>query len=233
MKKATCVIRLGPCLVPEAGQFDQLIAAAGDLNSVQCYDAPAGEALPDPDRVHCAVLTGSAAMVTDHHPWSELAAEWTQRYLELERPLLGICYGHQLIAYALGAPVGKNPAGREIGTIEVKLSPAAQHDPVFGNLPKQLRVHSSHLESVLALPPGAELLGSSARDAHQVVRFAPCAWGVQFHPEFTAQVMRGYIDQRSAAVRDEGGDPQALRDAVASTNDGPQLLRAFFAYADR
>ncbi|MDE2496754.1 MAG: gamma-glutamyl-gamma-aminobutyrate hydrolase family protein, partial [Xanthomonadaceae bacterium] len=76
----------------------------------------AGEALPEPAEIAGAVITGSAAMVTERADWSEHTAGWIRDAMDAETPLFGVCYGHQLMAHALGGTVGWLPAGREIGT---------------------------------------------------------------------------------------------------------------------
>ena len=85
-----------------------------------------GEALPDPRSVRAVVVTGSAAMVTSREPWSERTAAWLCETVEVKTPVLGICYGHQLLAHALGGRVEDNPQGRHIGTVDVTLTDAAE-----------------------------------------------------------------------------------------------------------
>ncbi len=70
-----------------------------------------GEALPEPASLSGAILTGAWAMVTDHAEWSERTAAWIRSAMDHQLPLLGVCYGHQLMAYALGGQVGDNPRG--------------------------------------------------------------------------------------------------------------------------
>ena len=65
-------------------------------------------------------------------------------------------------------------------------------DALFGATPRRFRAHATHRQSVLELPSGATVLARSAHDAHHAVRYAPTAWGLQFHPEFSVEVMRGY-----------------------------------------
>src|SRR5262245_61079370 len=91
-----------------------------------------GDPLPAPESPAGVVVTGSSAMVSHREPWSELTAEWLARAVELGTPVLGICYGHQLLAHALGGAVGRNPRGREIGTVEVRSLLPGQQDPLFG-----------------------------------------------------------------------------------------------------
>lgn len=72
-----------------------------------------GEKLPEPVSVTAAIITGSWSMVTDREEWSERIAEWIRKAMPFDIPLFGVCYGHQLMAHALGGIVGDNPAGGE------------------------------------------------------------------------------------------------------------------------
>ncbi len=80
------------------------------------------ETLPAPDSQTVAVMTGSWAMVTDRLAWSEKTAAWIRSAMAVEMPLFGICYGHQLMADALGGEVAYHPAGRETGCKAITLS---------------------------------------------------------------------------------------------------------------
>jgi GMP synthase (glutamine-hydrolysing) len=186
-----------------------------------------GQTLPDPHEPAGVVVTGSSALVSAREPWSERTADWLRETLAAGTPLLGVCYGHQLLAHALGGRVGRNPRGREIGTVAVRLHPAAREDALLGGLPARLTVQATHVESVLELPPGARLLASSDIDPHQAFACGERAWGVQFHPEFDAEVVRTYLEERREEVREEGLDPESLERAVEESPHGTQLLRRF------
>jgi GMP synthase (glutamine-hydrolysing) len=187
-----------------------------------------GEELPAPHETDGVVVTGSAAMVSEAEPWSERTAVWLRDAVEAAVPILGICFGHQLLAHALGGRVGPNPRGREIGTISLALADGAADDPLLGGLPVRIDVHATHLESVLELPPNAQLLASSELDPHHAFRMpGRPVWGVQFHPEFSADVTRGYIEAKRHDMRAEGMDPDRLLAGVRETRWGGDILARF------
>ena len=185
------------------------------------------EALPPPDSVPGAVITGSAAMVTERADWSERTADWIRAAMAAQTPLFGVCYGHQLMAHALGGKVGWLPAGREIGTESIARKTGSDGIAWLDGLPAAFPAHTTHRQSVLAPPPGAHTLARSELDPHQLLRYAPHALSTQFHPEFSTEHMRAYIDARADALRKEGLDPDALRADVRETEAARALLEGF------
>ncbi len=187
-----------------------------------------GEALPEVERVGALVITGSSAMVTDPHPWIEPGCDWLRQVAEAGRSILGLCFGHQMLAQAFGGLVDYNPAGIEVGTTRLSLTPAGREDPLLAPLRTDPRVHVSHWQSVLRLPPGAELLASSPLDPHQAFRLGDRIWGLQFHPEFSAAVVQGYLDYHLMT----GGEIVARAPGltqVADVHTGAAILRGFHA----
>lgn len=98
-------------------------------------DAEHGDALPAIETCAAAVVTGSHSMVTDNLPWSVRLEGWLQSLLAANTPILGICYGHQVLAKAAGGQVDNHPGGIEIGTVGINLLPACADDPLFQSLP--------------------------------------------------------------------------------------------------
>ena len=215
------------------GGFDHWIRVAAGLRAgaVDTVDAQSGAALPNPaDRIG-VIVTGSGAMVSDREPWSERAAQWLKDAVTSGVPVFGICYGHQLLAHALGGEVTDNPAGRGMGTVQVKTTGGAATDPLFAGLPSPFAAQATHLQSVRRLPEGAQCLATAAHDPNYAFRFGDQAWGVQFHPEFSAMHMRGYIRARADALRAEGRDPVALAQAVSAAPHARDVLRRFVRHA--
>lgn len=246
------IVKTGEALAPVKavhGDFEDWIAnglgrALDQLDVAKVY---LGQALPEASEISGVVITGSPAMVTERTDWSENAARWAADIVRQDAvPVLGLCYGHQLIAHGLGGEVGPNPKGREMGTVEVAFLPEAVDArstqppdagcedgplaPLFerGVFP----AHMSHVESVLRPPDGARILARTALDPHSVLRFGPRQWGVQFHPEFDRPILRGYVEARRDVLSSEGLDPDALIEASVDTPDLTRVLARFSELVD-
>ncbi len=195
-------------------------------------DVSEGESLPNPEETAGVVITGSHAMVTDHHEWSENTTAWLQDAFAVHVPILGICYGHQLLAYALGGRVGDNPKGREVGTVEVYRTEEAAGDRLLREPETALKAQVSHSQTVLSLPPEATRLAYSDLDANQAFVFGGRVWGLQFHPEFDADIMRAYIQYNRDKLVREKRDPDTILMNCRETPESSSILRRFAGLLD-
>ncbi len=232
-----------PFLILETGQpvasmrryrgFPHWIRVAAGLHEddTVAVDVQGGEPLPPREGFAGVIVTGSGAMVTDRADWSEASAAWLRDAAHAGTPVFGICYGHQLLAHALGGEIGNHPAGREMGTVDIQLHPAAQDDPVFAPIPERFAAQVTHLQTVLAPPPGATVLARSDHDACHAFRWGEAAWGVQFHPEFSATHMRGYVHARRVALQQEGQCPRAITRNVRAAPEARRVLKRFVHHA--
>ena len=232
MSNKVLIIKTGntiPSLRAENEDFeDWFIRGTGlDSNRFVCCAVDKGESLPAIDDVVAAIVTGSPAYVTDLAPWNEIAAVYLRLLHLQQKPILGVCYGHQLLAWAFGGVVGFHPNGREIGTIDVELTLEAASDVLFVKMPKQFSAQASHQQSVLSLPDEAVLLAKNSFDAHHAFRLGSSTWGVQFHPEFSAHVMSSYIRERRNDIAKEGLNVEELLARVEATPVSASLLQHF------
>jgi GMP synthase (glutamine-hydrolysing) len=147
-----------------------------------------GEQLPLLEQCCGAIISGSWSMVSDRLPWSELVAEWIRTAYAGELPLFGVCYGHQLMAHALGGVVDYNPLGKEQGLKTISLV-NKETDPLLLDLSASFPAWLCHSQTVLEAPAMATVLASSTQDSHQILRYNSCCYSVQFHPEFTHKTM--------------------------------------------
>lgn len=212
-----------------AGDFDAMAlrGLAMPEDKTQVIMADQGEALPDASDCLGAVITGAHCMVTDNLPWSLAIEEWLPGMVDAEVPVLGICYGHQLLGRAMGGVTEDHPGGKEVGTFEIELTAAKEDDPLFHQLPKRFPVHATHTQSVTTLPPGAVLLGGNNFEPHHAMRIGRKAWGVQFHPEYDASITRDYINAQAKALTGAGQDVAALLDGVTETPEAASILQYF------
>ncbi len=230
MRRPILVVKTGTTrdVVPDSAEDFENWIADGVGESVEVCRVADGDPLPPADAPLAVVVTGSSAMVSHRLPWSERTGAWLVGAVDAGTPVLGICYGHQLLAHALGGVVGPNPHGREIGTVTGTVLPAAADDPLFVGLEPEFEVQATHLESVLSLPAHATTLATSRRDDHFAFRVnGRPAWGVQFHPEFSGDVMREYLEARRGVLESEGRDVDALLAATRHTPTGTSVLRRF------
>lgn len=231
------IIKVGDtfdALREQRGDFEHWMAAGlGDTRlPVVVLDPRRGDKLPPPTEISGAIVTGSHAMVSHREPWSEATGAWLAQLVGHGTPVLGVCFGHQLLADALGGEAGDHPGGLEIGTVEVELRPEAADDALMHDLPARFEAHVVHRQSALRLPEGAVRLAGNAFEPTQAFRVGESAWGLQFHPEFDAEIMRGYVDHLADTLRAEGSDPAALRERVAATAAAAQLLGRFARIAE-
>lgn len=224
--RSLCVLVLGeppPRIRNARGGFGDLVRAVAqsafpgpwvEVNVVQ------GGVPPHPSEVAGIIVSGSAASVTEPEPWMQPAQRYLLSAIENATPVLGICFGHQLLATALGGQVRKNPRGREIGTVPLELvgsDPLLGEDAFFANM--------THVDSVMEPPAGAQLLARTALESCAALRFADTAWGVQFHPEIDREVMTEYIDTRATVLEAEGMDVTRLRSAARDTPAAGNVIR--------
>jgi len=221
-----------PDVARRRGDFERFIrtrTGASHVANVKwvTHDVRGGAPLPGPRDADGFVMTGSSSSVTERAPWMLRAEELLRQIAAARRPFLGICFGHQMVAQALGGEVRKNPFGREIGTVRVART---GDSPLFAGLPRAFDVHETHVDAVTRLPPGAEVLATTARDPAAAFRVGDGVhgvYGVQFHPEMDADILRGYVTARAEIIAEEGGDPDAILAAIHDGTRGHDVLGNF------
>ncbi len=211
------------------GEFADLITGViGDAwaHGFSTFDAREG-APPDAREAAALVITGSAANVPDREPWMRATEGYLREVVSLGVPVFGICFGHQILAQALGGEVTRNPRGREIGTRKIE---RLEDDPIFEGLPQVFEANVTHVDTVARLPLGAKALAKNDLDDHHAIRFTETCYGVQFHPELDADVMRGYIEHRWDILAAEGFAVDALHAAIEEAELGRRTLVNFIRH---
>lgn len=191
------------------------------------HDVRTEAPMPDPRGAAGFIITGSSSSVTERAPWMVRVEEHIRRVHDAGTPLFGICFGHQLVGQALGGEVTKNPRGREMGTMRVRLLPGAAGEPIVWGLPSVFTANHTHTDSVTTLPPGARVLAETDLEPHAIFVMGARTKCVQFHPEIDGDAMRGYVAGRMELLESEGLDAKALLAGAVDTPDGASTLRNF------
>jgi GMP synthase (glutamine-hydrolysing) len=218
-----------PSVRERRGQFADLIQEAigehwqGEYRVVDVV----AEAPPPVDPEAAYVITGSAANVPTREPWMLRTEAWLREVVASGAPTFGICFGHQILAQALGGEVQRNPRGREIGTVPIERHGETAHAPIFDDLPARFEAQVTHVDSVVRLPPGAQALARSDREEYHAIRFTETCYGVQFHPEMDADVMRAYVETRREILEAEGFGVDAMLAAIRDGDAGRRTLQNF------
>ena len=154
---------------------------------------PSGEPVPDLAPYTHIIVTGSEASINRPESWFEVEAEVVRRAFELGKPILGSCFGHQMLARALSGPqctaVSASP---EVGWIEVFV---LERDALVDGLPNPIHMFASHFDEVKDPPPPWRVLARSSGCAIQIMRYADRPiWGIQAHPEIPPENARRLME---------------------------------------
>ena len=225
-----------PTLVPAIGDYEKWFARVlGDgatLEVHRAFDKPR-HTLAGYDGM---VITGSPRSLVDGEvePWMDDAAAFVRAADDAGVPVLGVCFGHQLVGYAYGGRVRKNPNGWEVGTVDVELTDEGARDPLFAGLPPRICVNQSHRDEVGTLGPTTRVLAAGAHTPHQAIAVGDHVRGVQFHPEMDAPVIQRIIAHRRLILTNDAIARcranyciDTLIARAANTPDAESVLRNF------
>ncbi len=188
-----------PDVIRAMGDYDAWFAGAFVGGPDRCaVIRPDADALPAaPGAWGGIVITGSSASVRDEAPWMRRTADFCLAAADRGVPVLGVCFGHQLLGEALGGRVERNPAGPERGTVRVRLTAEGRVDPLFAGLPALLEVQATHQDALLEPPTAAGVvrLAENENTAWQAFARGPIRC-VQFHPEMTGRRLAAILAAR-------------------------------------
>jgi GMP synthase-like glutamine amidotransferase len=192
----------------------------------RAFTARNGE-FPDPGEFSHLILTGSEASILERDPWVETEAGLVLNAAASGTAVLGSCWGHQLIAYALAGPrcVGRCPSP-EIGWIAVQVD---RESELLGATGTVHHVFSVHFDEVRDLPASFEVLASTGACRVQAFRAGnKPVWGIQSHPEIDIpDGLRTLRDFASQGARGREACLEALRQAPRDTGLIHRIVRAF------
>ena len=158
------------------------------FTSMDVYDGT----MPNYDDGDAWIITGASVSVYDDLDWIVELELAIKQAIEVEKPILGICFGHQLLVQGMGGKVEKNSKGWELGSYPM-IEMADHH--LFNNINTNDYFYNSHQDIVADLPNGCISLAHN-KMGNQAFRYGKRIYGVQFHPEFTHSIMKKYVEVR-------------------------------------
>lgn len=180
--------------------FERLFTAVEPNLSFHVWRCLDGEIPDDVDAVDAWLTTGSRFGVNDGLAWVERLCVFVRRLWEAGKPLVGICFGHQLIAKALGGEVVKSPRGWGVGMSFNRVDGRAEWMEPWQS---RLDLVVSHQDQVETLPPGARVLAGSDFCPCYLMQVGEHFLGVQGHPEFAKPYSRDLMRLRRELVGDD------------------------------
>ncbi|MHA7899194.1 MAG: type 1 glutamine amidotransferase [Henriciella sp.] len=195
--------------------FESLMAPHLDGWRYAAIELSEGAPLPDPARLDAILITGSPAGVYDDEPWMAPLMDFIRDSAAAKTPQIGICFGHQAIAHALGAEVTKSEKGWGIGrhTYDV----VARPDWMGASPPTTFSLGVSHQDQVQTLPPGATLIGRNAFCEYAALAYpSEKAISFQGHPEYSPGFSCALYNVRRGTKL-----PHAMVDAAEASFAGP------------
>ena len=225
-----------PKSVHIAGDYPELFAdllAGHDIELVR-YDLDLGR-FPDSATECDGWLCGpSRSSAYDDLPWRADAEELLRRIVATERPYVGICFGHQLLAQALGATVERAADGWQVGVRDYEI---VDHEAWMGTPVSAISLIASHQDQVVGLPDGAALLARGADGGCPVAGFTlgPRAWTLQPHPEFVPPLADHLLAGSGRAHRRRAGRrrPRLARRPRSTARSSPAGSPASSPTAER
>lgn len=215
-------------LVPDFGEYDQVfgnwLSAHDPSLSFQGWVVEHGEFPDSPADMDGYILSGSKHGVYEDHDWLPPLKDFIRACAAARVPMIGVCFGHQVIAEALGGKAEKSDKGWGLGRGEYEtVSPPAW----MAGTPDQIAVHAVHQDQVVVAPADATTVARSAFCEHAALVYGdvenPYAISIQPHPEFTDKFLSDLVTVRRGTVFDE-----TLSDA-AITGTGQELSRDWAA----
>ncbi len=199
-------------LVPTYGTYVDmtrgLLGPGYDFSTYAVFD---GAPLPEPTACDAFVVTGSSAGVYDRLAWIAPLEDFLRAAASRTR-LVGICFGHQIMAQAFGGSVKKAPQGWSLGVHRYEIRARASW--MDADL---VHATASHQDQVLTPPPRSRTLAASAFTSHAMIAYEDHpSISMQFHPEFAPDFSRALFAQRRAPNLSEA----AIADAMASLEGG-------------
>lgn len=189
------------------------------------YKTQEGNFPVEVNEVDAFILGGSRESVYSGSDKVQTMLDYIRKIYEAKVPLIGICFGHQAVAFALGGQVSPNPKGWEVGLMDIKLTSEATN---FGLSQNTIKLPTFHRDEVTQMPSGATLLAQNDFSKVQAYRLSYQVLCFQSHPEFSTDMMNYFLQSGRNNISEE--EKASAEASLALENQRDligQLMRKF------
>lgn len=197
----------------EKERFEQFFQQVNASLTIQLYDVTQGEFPASPAECDAYLISGSDQGVYDNEPWIPVLAQFIHDCYAAQRKMVGICFGHQMLAHTLGGHTEKSHKGWGLGLRDIELvSTKTWMTPPLGSL----QLNFAHQDQVIHLPPNAELLATNDFCPNIAFCLGDQVFGLQAHPEITNPFMAAIMDYMEPQI-----DEAIYQDAMSTLAQQP------------
>jgi GMP synthase-like glutamine amidotransferase len=198
------------------GGYREMFAALLPDFSFRYYEAHRGQLPTSASECDAWMCTGSKYSVYDGSRWIADLAAFIR---SLDKPYVGICFGHQMLAHAMGGEVAKAKQGWGVGVLPLEiLKKESWMEPPM----QEVRIQHMHQDQVQKLPENSVLLGRSAHCEVGMFRIGETMLGIEGHPEFTVEYGAALINARRPQI---GAQTDRALNSLKEKSDGPVVGR--------
>jgi GMP synthase-like glutamine amidotransferase len=191
-------------------------------------DVVRGELPPEDDACDAYMATGSQYSVYEPHDWIPPFSRFLQELRLKRKPFVGICFGHQMLAHALGGKVARSPQGWGVGVLEAEV---LRPEPWMEPPQARFRIPHMHADEVQRLPEGSTLLARSRHCEVEMFRVGESMLGIEGHPEFSAPFAEALIRARADRI---GADKVGIAlESLRGATDAPAVGRWIAQFLSR
>ena len=207
--------------------MDRSIRDRITLTNINAYK---NSQFPSSENISGIIIGGSEYMLSSgNDPWVNRLKNHIENAAEKNTPILGVCFGHQLLGQTFGAKI-KNKSPREFGSVTITLSEQGKKDKLFWGIDNQLEVLMAHGDIVENLTPGIQSLAFNDYTQNQAIAINDNIRGVQFHPEFSVEIIKALLHAGKEDMSTKDVDVKAVNTHLRNTPDAKIVLNNFINY---